>query len=284
MNTKLTIPESNKWLKWGILLVAWILSLAILIIVTGNNELSTLYNNTTNHLFALKPAKNQTGAITYTRWDPEQDYRPVFFVSLKNLCAENNRLGIFKTALHKVVKIRDLELKFYQYTSAETTAKTSRDMPNVTSVTKEITTSVRSLIDEVMRKLTNREGLQVNNLDLSNVSEVRINDFDYRVYHNGDLFLRVRSKRVVGSHKQSEVVLRGLVTIESSDGSTLHSNYIKWDMENQYFSTSRGYVLNRNGVRRTGEDICVNAQLNEINAQHAELEPKEERECFAKLQ
>jgi len=267
--------KSSLWLKWTVLLASWIFSFLILIIVTRNNELNTLYNNAMSHGPELGLPKNQIGSVSYTRWDPKENYRPIYSIYFKNLLAENSQLGIFKTALHKVVKIQDLKLKFYRYDSP----------PNVSPLPEDIITNIRALIKEIIRKLTNPENRwRVNIIDLGNTSEVRVNNFDYKVFSDDDLSFAIQSKRAITSYKQSELALRGHVIITAADGSTLECNYAKWDTKKGHLKIDGVYVLNRNGVKMIGRDICVDTQLNLARAQQAKFKPKEAERCFAKLQ
>ena len=303
MSARPIIFKSSQWVKWTILLSLWILSFLILIIFARNNELNTLYNNAVSHGPELRPPKNQTGTVSYVRWDPKENYRPIYSVHFKNLRVQNNKLGIFRTALHKVAKIRGLELSFYRYIPREVTATTKLNHDkfkgttaagsnksstltgsDISSVSEGTTSDIRALIKEVMRKLINpMDGCRVNNIDLGNVSEVHINNFDYKVLYDDELFFAIQSKRAIASYKHSGVVLRGHVIIKTADGSTLESNYVKWDTKKQHFSINGIYVLNRDGVKTTGKDICVDAQLKSVKAQHAKFRRKEEQECFAKL-
>lgn len=286
--------KSSPWLKWATLVAAWILSFLILIIVSTNNELNTLYNEAVSYGHQLRPIKNQTGALSYTRWDPKENHRPIYSVCFKNLRVENNRLGIFKTALHKVVKIRGLALKFYQYTSPQVTAtiKPNHSKPPKTTLTTadipvlpvDITADARVLIKKITRKLINPEDGWRVNIDLGNVSEVHVNNFNYKVFYDDDLFFSIQSKRAIASYKRPGIILRGHAKIKTANGSTLESNYIKWDIKKQHFSANGVYVLNRGGMVKTGKDICVDAQLNSVKVQHAKVKGKESQKCFAKLQ
>jgi len=276
----MVIFKSNLWLKLAVLLTSWILSILALIIVSTNSELNTLYNEAISPGPELRLIKNQTGALSYIRWDPEENYRPIYSVHFKNFRAENSNLGIFKTALHKVVKIHGLKLEFYQYSSGKTTATTT---PDIYPVYEETIADAKALIKEVMRKLINPEDGWRVNIDLGNVSEVRINNFDYQVFYEGDLFFSIQSKRAMASYKQSGIVLRGHVIVKTAEGSTLESNYVKWDIEKQHFTVNGIYVINRNGVKTTGRNISVDAQLNSVEARNAKVKRKEAEKCFAKL-
>ena len=277
MSARPIIFKSDQWLKWVLLSALWILSFLILIIISANNELNTLYDDALSHASELRAPKNQIGALSYIRWDPKENYRPVYSVCFKNLLAENNNLGIFKTALHKVVKIRNLQLKFFQY-SSQSQIVLSSSFP----VSKDALADVKEL-KKMVAWMKNRSNGWAANIDLGNVSEVRVNNFDYKVFYDDDLFFAVQSKRAMASYKHSGIVLRGHVIIKTADGSTLESNRVKWDIENQLFTVKGIYVINHNGVKSMGRDICVDAQLNSIKAQHAKFKQKENQECFAKL-
>ena len=263
------------WLKWSVLLISWYLSVLILgiVIVGGNNELSTLYSDTASTGRELRPPKNQTGAFNYRRWDPNENYRPISSVHFENFCSENNKFGFFKTALHKVVKIQDLELKFYNYNPDRITAATT---PDVFLFHQDITNDTRALVKGIIRRLTTfADGWRVNNIDLSNVTEVRINNFDYQVFHDGDLLFATQSKRAIASNEHSYILLQGHAKITVADGGTLESNYVKWDVQKQHFRVNGVYVLNRGGVMTTGKGICVDSQLNIVGTQIAKAERRD---------
>ena len=280
---RLIIFESSPWLRRTVLLAFWILSFLILTISYTNSKLNTLYNNAISHGRGSRLPKNQIGAISYTRWDRKENYRPIYSVGLKNLLVGNNNLGIFKTGLHKVAKIRDLQLEFHQHTAPKATLTkrlNSNKSPRTTvtdnsSILEYTITDARTIIGIVDRLVRPGHGWRVS-IDLSNVSEVRVSNFDYKVFCDGSLFFSVQSKRVIASTKQSDLLLRGHVTIRTADGSTLESNCVTWDLKNQRFKVNGIYVLNRSGIRTTGKGICVDIQLN-VFKEHAECERKERK-------
>jgi hypothetical protein len=207
-------------------------------------------------------------------------------VSLGNLRAENNKFGIFKTELHKVVKIQDLELAFYQYHSSKIisntkpdnkisiTTATDRNESYVTTVTDESTDAFPALIkfaDGIYELVSQRDGWRIN-IDLSNTSKVCIASFDYKVFYDGALLLNIRSKRATTSNKRpDEVTLRGRVIISTGDGTTLESNCVIWNIAKQQFTVDGTYFLTRNGKKMRGKDICVDDRLNIVQAQLAAL-------------
>jgi hypothetical protein len=58
---------------------------------------------------------NETGPFLIRRLEANAGYRPDFYVRWKNLRADNGRLGLFNTPLHKTVVIDDLEARLYRY-------------------------------------------------------------------------------------------------------------------------------------------------------------------------
>lgn len=282
LDLKSATAGSKRWIRWPVLLTAWTLSFLSFIIVTRNNELNKLYNNkAAGPETGFIGPKNQTGALSYWRCEPKANGRLIHSVDLKNLRAENNNLGIFRTALHKVVTIDGLQLEFHRYTSPEGMRSTSPDIP---AVLDGVTADVQPLIDQISHKLTDpMRGWRLNSIDLGNVSEVHVENFDYRAFHDGDLFFRIQSRRAIASYKRSGIILRGRVTLETADGSTLKGNHVTWDVEKQHFIVNGVYVLDRGGVRTTGKDICVDAQLNRIGTVTATFKCKEEQKCLVKL-
>ena len=296
------MANNGRVFKHGLFLTVWILSICFLIQFSANNELNTRYYQTESQDFDLTLPKNQIGTLSYIRRDPKENGRPIYSIHFNKLLAENNHLGIFKTGLHKVVKIRGLGLRLYQYGPTETkpaarpnhnksptivranSGKSDRTkMANIPIVLEDIGTDVQALIKFVDNLIKPQSGWLIN-IDLSNVSEVLVNDFDYQVFCDGDLFLAIESKRAIASYKHSALVLRGHVTITAADGGTLECNHAEWYTKKEQFKIDGIYVLNRNGVKTTGKNICVDTQLNLAGAQHTKSKQWETQKCFAKLQ
>jgi hypothetical protein len=281
-------------------LILWISSFLILIIST--NEPNILCNDEANRGSKLRLPENETGQFSYTRLDPEQNYRPTYSVYFKNLRMENNKLGIFKTALHQIVKIWNLELRFYRYTSPKVSAtiefnnsKSPKSIttgssqprttttPHIPNFLEDTAADTRILIKSIIRKFLTPADKWCVNINSGNVSEVLVNNFHYTVFYDNDLLFAIQSKRALASYKQSGIILRGHVTIKTANGSTLESNHIKWDIKKQHFSVNGIYVLNRNGLKTTGKNICVDTQLNNVKVKKVEFKQKENQKCFAKL-
>lgn len=215
----------------------------------------------------LQPPQNQTGPVSYLSWDPKKNRRPIHSISFSNLISENGRLGMFKTALQKLVRLQDLELSFYRYSCPEIPATekhpSAAARPNAVS-------DIHALVSNVSRKLTGAEnGLRIENLDLSNVSEVRVNNISYRIFQDGNLLLRVQSKRAEASLERAEVILRGHVIIVAGNGRRLECNHATWHTGGDMFRIEGVYVLNRNGAVTSGRNICVDSRLDPVEIRTA---------------
>ena len=285
MDRKRIIIRSELWIKWTPLLVWWVLSLPILVFVSADNGLNMLCNEQPGHEPRLRSLYNEIRGLRYTRRDAKENYRPIYSVYFENLRVENNDLGIFKTALHKVAKIQDLKLEFYRHTSP-TTALTSASgvYPFGPDAIAGAGTSFSAQVKELLQGLTTPRGVwRIDNIHLTNISEVYVHNFDYKVFCDGDLHFGIQSRRAIISYKWSDIILRGHVTIRTADGSTLEANNVKWNAKKQLFSVHGVYVLSRGGTVTTGKGICVDAQFNAVETQNAKIEGKENKECFAKL-
>lgn len=259
--------------KWCVFLSVWILSFFLFVSFVYYHAKNKSYNNSVPPEVAVPVRQNELAALSYKSWDPEENYRPVFLINCQKLYTENNELGLFKTALHKVINIDDLRLKFYRYTS-----NTKSDVSKVASVTKsdvskatsvnplpgESDSNVKSFINDVMGCMVKQGNKWQVNIDLGNISEVCIANFDYQIFHDTNLFFAAQSSRATVSYKKSGLMLQGRAKITIADGSTLAGNNIEWDLKNQNFFVKGVYVINHNGEITTGKNICVNSQLESI--------------------
>lgn len=299
MGNKDRSAMSQQWPKRFAFATLWGVCFLILLIVARNIGLPSPCKDLAKYGLDFKPAKNEIQGLSYTY---KENSRPVYSVQVSNLRTENNNFGIFKTGLHKVVKIQDLQLAFHRYTcgrmaSAQTdscskssnVASTgsgdiySANLTEIYPASGKGTANVRTIVETARRLLQPKKGWRFD-IDFSNTSEILVSNFEYKVFCDQNPSFSLQSKRLMVSSDQPGVTLRGHVTIKAADGSTLESNYVQWDVVNQYFTAKGGYVLNRNGTNKIGKNISVNAQLNEINAQQAKFEQKEKTECLASLQ
>ena len=255
------------WLKWLGLCAAWIIPILLFSSLGEKRDFQTLRAEGYGPHLRLQPPKNQTGPVTYLSWDPKKNRRPIHAISFSNLISENGRLGIFKTALHKVVKLQDLELSFYRYGSPEVPA--SEKYPSAAAPLN-ARSDIHTLIAKVSQKLTGAKArLRVENLDLSNVSELRVNNLDYRVFRDGNLMLGVQCKRAEASLESADAILRGHVIIVAENGGRLECNHATWCMGEDMFRIDGVYVLNRNGAVTSGKNICVDSRLDPVEIRTA---------------
>ena len=261
----------NRRLRWLAFLAVWFFLFSAFLVFCANSGLGIRYGSLEEFGGILWPVKNRLGAVRYTRWDAQRS-RPIWSVRFSGLIAENSTLGFFRTALHKVVRIEDFESRIYRYEAGA-------------GGVGDLATEGDGMIRRALGKLANREGtVRCDNIDLSNVSEVRVENFCYEVFEQGRLALGVRSKRAIASYRQSALVLRGHVRIEIADVGTLESNHVEWDFAKERFFVKGVYVLNRGGQASCGRDICVDGQLDNLGVKHSKLEVKEQEQWYAKLQ
>jgi len=283
----LRICKLSRPFKLTILLTSWSVSLILLFILSTNSAFKTPYKETGIYGSELRLPRNQIGSLSYIRRDPKQNGRPIYAVAFDNLILENNKLGFFRTALHKVAKIRDLKLSFYHYDPIETkvnpkpkqsnaretipAAICKREKfvkPHIPFAPKTQPPDTKELLKKVVHTLRCLEdGWHIDNIDFTNVSEVRVDDFEYKIFHENDLLLTVRCKRAITSYRNSNIYLRGNVRINYRNNTTLQSNCIEWDAANTIFKVKGVYALSRTGTITTGKNACFDFELNEVTSQ-----------------
>jgi hypothetical protein len=288
MSERSIISKSNPWPRWILLLVLWVLSFLILITVSVNNELNTLYNDAVSYGPDLRLPKNRIGALTYTRLDPKENHRPAYSISFEGILIENNNFGLFKTAMHKEVKIQDLELTFHRYTPANIPPDTNlsgekntqghqrehsvTSKPDIFTASEGTFTYAEDLLDDISDLINPANGWRIN-IDISNTTEVYIASFDYKLLYDEALLLSVRSRKAAISNKHPDVVtLRGHVIVKASDGGILESNRVVWNIKKHRFTAEGTYFLSHHGRKMQGKNICVDEKLNIVQAQIAALE------------
>jgi len=201
-----------------------------------------------------------------------------------SLHAENGSLGIFKTGSYKIVKIQGLRLELARYLS-ESQLSLPQGLERLSEIlSPRASINSRNSPLDIVRQLISRSNGWTLDVDLSNTSEIRVNNFDYRIFDNNKPNLAVHSRLAVFSSDWPEILLRGHVTITAADGSTLQCNRIRWNAEKQIFSTDDRYLLNRCGEEITGKGIRVDARLKKTEEKNTEDKFEEKTKCFAKQQ
>jgi hypothetical protein len=97
-------------------------------------------------------------------------------------------------------------------------------------------------------------------MDISRATKIIINDLDCRLFRSDQLELGIKCHNAVASASESEVVLRGGVTIQA-DGRRLMSNCILWNMEKGEFSVPGTYIMDRSGVPVRGTGLRCDCHL-----------------------
>ncbi len=255
-------------------IILWILAVTALVIFTSNDLPNTTSNETTKQASNFRVRKNQLGGFSCIQRDHEQNNRPIYTVRFENLTVENNTLGFFKTALHKIAKVDDLQLNLFQYTTA------SGSFDPLDIFASQTTT-------RILEKLTlQSNGWAIDtDIHLNNISEILIRDFSCSVFNDNDLAMNIKSKTATASYKHDNFLLRGHVRIKNSQDSLLKSNHVEWDIKNDRFIVKGIYALRHNGIVTTGRNICLSTQFKHIeNPQNITNNQKEVPKCVALLQ
>ncbi len=301
MNVSVLKFNSRSQLKWIFVLLFWFLSFVFLFALSASNELNTTGNYAVSSTPTLAPVKDEIRGLKFLKRDSRYDGRIIYSICFDRLASENNKLGIFKTALHKVVKIRNLQLEFYRYSSNQPflskrhypgqSVQPSKDAPDDLSnfILDDIlfgqgrTGDSWEAVVRSFDKLKNSLYGWTVDIDFSNVSEIKINEFSYRVFCDSDLQFGLQSKRLLASYREPDIIIRGHVVLTAADGGTLEANYVKWDTGKQHFVVDGIYVIRRNGTKDMGKGICVDTQLRPVKGQWGKEKRKEADRCFAKM-
>jgi len=296
---KANVANKGRLLKYGTFFICWIIGICSFLVFSVNNKLNTFRQKPTVPLNFDLPS-NRIGAFRFVRYNPEESDKPSFSVSFDNLLIENNKLGIFKSAAHQIVRISNLEVRSYHYPENSTETCNSIHDPacpdsfkaasegcsnnpkQTVQYQNDIIRYARSCVKYLMNK---QDGWRINfDIATANVSELVINDFNYSIFCGNDLVLSIQSKRAITSYSSSGLILRGQVIIKSGKENVLQSNHIKWDIDNNIFTVQGVYVLNQKGTVKTGQDATLDHNLNEIIPEQTVRNcRKEEPKCLAKL-
>jgi len=234
-------------------------------------------------------AANHIGSFAYVAWDPEKGYRPLHSIRFDEFSTESGQLGFFKTGIYQTARITGLRLRLYSYLPDGEIQSGDNSHPGVQNTNhKDILAMIHALIrkntvslqDDPAECSTSTDmKIYVSNVDLRNVGEVKVRDFDYEFFSNNDKIVSVKSVLAHFSYAMEDIILRGHVTISSVDGDTLEGNHVCWNSQTERFRVKGNYVLMRRGNKFFGKDIVVDMHLNEIYAQQANLGKKEGDKC-----
>ena len=265
--------------KRFVIFAAWIGCVLALAFLSSRNPVGVVLNQ--GPVFDAEgcPGKNEIGAVTYTHWEKREPGRIHSIIHFDHFLAENSNIAAFKTSLFKSVKISGLSLKIYQYCDNETEDKSLTNLLLVSPETQP--TALANLRNGQLPGPA--DGWRINNIDLSNIAEVYISDFDYKLFHDYQPYLSVHCKRAEVSYKRPGILLRGHVTIKGLNGDMLQCNCLTWDVTDNHFITNGPCILQRNSRVITGADLSVDYQLNILDSKGNLAKKQEEQKCLVKL-
>lgn len=260
----------GRWLSRASLLAAWILCGVILVIIAANNGQQPPVNDAVTLEPLLSVPTNQTGPCWFRRWDPNHNYRPIHFVGFEHLRAEDAHLGIFKTALHKVVTIDDLRLRL-QLHEADDQFDSDKSTPFLAFCSLFGPTTRphdRTALGQALSGIKSKIAHWLPSIDLSNVSQVIINDLEYEICDGGELLLGVRCTRACLSSKSPEtVVLSGQAEVSTAGGKSLLGNRMTWDLRSNHFISEGICVLAHGGDRTAYRGARIDAGLDVVSTE-----------------
>jgi len=281
--------------KRAAFLVLWAVSLPGLMIISARNDPGLDDRAARNSQLEISQLKNTIKGLTFSRWGCEHDNRPIYFVHFADLQVENNDLGLFKTAICKVVRIRDLTMEYYQYCSpadslppklASDTSLKPLEKPRPVPTSKGTSYPLGPrVLPDIVDLLTRppEKGKWRMDIDLSNTVEVIVSGFEYKEFDNNRLRFAVQSKKAVASYDSSSIELRGHVILRTANGDTLQGNCARWDVKCRQFRIRGLYVLDRAGTKTIGKDIWVSFESNCMELRNAKAQQEGSKEWRAKL-
>ncbi|UCG56536.1 MAG: hypothetical protein JSU70_16935 [Phycisphaerales bacterium] len=271
---------SGGWLSRASMLAAWILCVALLVAIAANNALGPPFNDAVTPEALFRVPRNQTGPCWFRRWDPNHNYRPVHFMGFENLRAEDARLGIFKTALHKVVTIDDLQLRLRRHeTDDQFDSNKASPFAAFCSLFEPANRHAgRTAMRQALRGLKRRAANWLPSIDLSNVSQVIIKNLEYEIFNGDELLLGVRCRRAcLSSRSPGTVVLSGQALVSTAGGKGLRGNRITWDLRRNHFISEGICVLTHDGNRTAYRGACVDAHLDLVAAKWEKAMAEDEK-------
>ena len=241
----------------------WVLIVAALATVCARRSgVESYLSRYQSQVLTASPPENQINGLTYYRYDPNTN-RLCLAASVGTLQAENATLGIFRTAAARTIKVKNLQLHFYEHSGVAAPAA----LKNL--VLSEEATAGGNRLGGILRRLINARDHWGVDIDLSNTIEVTIDNLDCWMFDDDALRLAVRCRRAVVDSGWPLVTLRGHVTITGADGSTLESNHVMWDTRKQNFTVDGTYFLRRGESQIAGKGIRVDSNLNVVDLKNA---------------
>jgi len=277
------------WRRMAIVLFSCLLFLVLVICYPAEHWQVGSMQQSGEGALSFDVAANHIGKFAYVGLDPEKNYRPLHSIRFDDFSTESGQFGFFKTGVYRTARITGLRLRLYSYLPDVEILSVDNGHPGVQNTNhKDIPATIRALIrkntvslqdDPAVCSKSTGMRIYINNVDLSNVGEVKVRDFDYEFFANNDKIVSIKSALAHFSYSTEDIILRGHVTISGVDGDTLESNHVCWNSQTGRFRVKGNYVLMRRGNKLFGKDIVVDMHLNEIYAQQANLDKREGDKC-----
>jgi hypothetical protein len=195
---------------------------------------------------------------------------------------ENCSIGIFKTALHQVAKIKNFKFTSNSYTdstSKSTVDDSLRYLPFRHSPKEQIRTYAGLLSNKL-----NRWGVSFD-IDSFNISGLIFDGFDYAVFSDDVPVLSIKCSRAEISYDTEGIELRGHVEIRAGDTKIIKANHINWDYDNRKFIVKSVYALRKDNFIETGRSIVLDYELERSSPdRRTDDKNKEDGKCLAKMQ
>jgi hypothetical protein len=117
-------------------------------------------------------------------------------------------------------------------------------------------------------------------IDVSHTTGVVVKGLHCEFYRNGKLDLRVDCEKAMFGGSLAEAVLRGCVVIETTDGTMLVSNCVRWDLERNCFTVPGRYAFGCSGALRRGRGLRCDRRLQVLG--RSDSSDKEGAETWAR--
>jgi hypothetical protein len=208
---------------------------------------------------------NASGAVVVSRRYAEAG-RPAYNLTCDDLRTENGRLGLFRTASHRVVHITNLCVTFSEAPMGQAChdsgAVALGDFFSLFAPQRGSGVCGLGLFHDLQGP---EQGFSIAP-ESADTTEVRIQGLQWEIRRNGRTVFQACCRRAGLESGSFAVVLRGHAKV-TADGATLESNCLTLDMQNSRIVADGPYILTRNGTRECGAGSCFDTELRILGAE-----------------
>jgi len=224
------------------------------------------------HTTVVRPTAGENETGTFSTWRPEATdlARPSYRIVFDNLAARDRSLGVFRTASHKEVHIENLHVTFQAPTTPPRAGVGVRlgDFCDLFTPRSAAGTGASQLA--VFDELVASDADWSVGVDLSNATEVRITNLDWRVCRAGVTVLRVQCRLASLQAGTARVILRGRATVATPEA-VLESNCIEIDGRDERFVVDGRYLLTRGARQERGNRGKFDATLKTLEVESSDV-------------